>query len=405
MPRKELIPKPRVRDDFPLNWHKGACSFTKKFKGKAYYFGPDPDKALAAYLKQKDYLMAGVQPPSEDDQISVRDLVNYYLAHREHDRDSPKSAKGHISKRTFAEYHDTGQVMVDLWNHRLVATLGPSDFAQLLRKLDSGSPVRLRRRMTNVRSIFKWGLSFKKFANPVDYGDQFTLADKSELRKARANRQKPIFDAATINLALEAAWPAMKAFILLGINCGYYSKDINDLRNSYFDGEFIQFAREKTGVDRRCWLWPETRAAIEAAKAPENPENITFLSKRGKQLHVQHGLTRTDLIASNWTDLKKKIDLKRENAGFKCLRHTFRSVADGSRDPEAVRMIMGHADTTIGEVYRHWFDDDRLIAVGQHVRTWLFGSAPEPELELKPTTKKAAQKPAKKGTKKTQRKS
>lgn len=401
MPRKELIPKPKVHADFPLSWHKGACSFTKKFKGKAYYFGPDPQTALESYLKQKDYLIAGVDPPKENTDISVRDLVNHYLEHRERDSNSPETSTSHISKGTFAEYKDTGSVMVALWDRRSVTMLRPLDFAELRHKLDSGSPDRLRRRMTNVRSIFKWGRSVDLLSSDAKYGDEFNLADKSQLRKARANTKEPIFDAATINAALEVSWPAMKAFILLGVNCGYYAKDISDLRNSYVDGEFIQFAREKTGIDRRCWLWPETREAIAAARAPENPEDRMFLSKRGKPLNVVHGRNRTDLIANSWQDIKELIGLKRENCGFKCFRHTFRTEADGAKDPEAVRMVMGHTDGSVGEFYRHRFDDERLIAVAQHVRHWLFGTdvdekKPAAKTKKKPAKKAAKRMPAKK---------
>lgn len=392
MPKKTAFPKPRVHDDFPLSWHKGVGQWMKKFKGKQYYFGADPNEAIKLYLKQKDHRIAGVEPPTENADISVRDLVNHYLVHREQDRESKKTSTNHISDRTFAEYKDTGRVMVELWDRRSVTMLRPLDFAELRHKLDSGSPDRLRRRMTNVRSIFKWGRSVDLMTSDAKYGNEFDLADKSQLRKAKANRREPIFDAGTINTALEAAWPAMRAFILLGINCGFYSKDINDLKNSYVDGEFLQFAREKTGIDRRCWLWPETREAIAAAKAPENAEDRMFLSKRGQPLHVPHGLNRTDLIASNWTDLKKQIGLKRENAGFKCFRHTFRTEADGAKDPEAVRMVMGHTDGSVGEFYRHRFDDERLIAVAQHVRHWLFGTTDE----KKPAKKTAKRTPAKK---------
>ena len=256
MPRKELIPKPRVHADFPLSWHKGACSFTKKFKGKAYYFGPDPQTALEAYLKQKDYLIAGVDPPTDNADISVRDLVNHYLIHREQDRDSKKTSTNYISDRTFAEYKDTGSVMVALWDRRSVAMLRPMDFATLRHKLDSGSPDRLRRRMTNVRSIFKWGRSVGLINSDAKYGNEFDLADKSQLRKAKANRKEPIFDAATINTALEAAWPAMKAFILLGINCGFYSKDINDWEQRVCDMRFpqVRCVRWRAFTSRDCFL-------------------------------------------------------------------------------------------------------------------------------------------------------
>lgn len=400
MPKKTEFQKPRVHDDFPLSWHKGVGQWMKKFKGKQYYFGADPNAAIKLYLSQKDHLIAGVDPPTENADISVRDLVNHYLVHREQDRDSKKTSTSYITDRTFSEYKDTGSVMVALWDRRSVAMLRPMDFATLRHKLDSGSPDRLRRRMTNVRSIFKWGRSVGLINADVKFGDEFDLADKSQLRKAKANRKEPILDAVTINTALAAAWPQMKAFILLGINCGFYSKDINDLKNSYVDREFIQFAREKTGIDRRCWLWPETREAIAAAKAPENAEDRMFLSKRGNPLHVPHGLNRTDLIACNWTELKKMIGLKRENSGFKCFRHTFRTEADGAKDPEAVRLVMGHTDGSVGEFYRHRFDDERLIAVAQHVRHWLLGTAAETKTSKKPTKKAAKRTPAKKSASK-----
>lgn len=387
MPVKTEFAKPKVHANFPLSWHKGVGQWMKKIRQKQHYFGADPESALLLFLKEKDYLIAGVDPPAENEHIGVRDLVNHYLDHRERDRDTAKTSTNHIAPRTFAEYKDTGAVMVALWNQRSVATLTPMDFANLRHRLDSGSPDRLRRRMTNVRSIFKWGRSAGLLAADVRYGNEFDLADKSQLRKAKANKREPIFDAATINRALDAAWPAMRAFILLGINCGFYSKDISDMRNSYIDGEFIHFAREKTGIDRRCWLWPETREAIAATKAPENPEDRVFLSKRGGLLYTDHGETRTDLIASNWAMLKKDLKLTRPNSGFKCFRHTFRTEAGGARDPEAIRMVMGHTDGTVGELYCHRFDNQRLIDVAMYVHAWLFP---------KPAKKKAAKSKASK---------
>jgi integrase len=393
MQSKKAFPKPRVHADFPLSWHKGVGQWMKKFTGKQHYFGADPNEALTRYLAEKDYLIAGVEVPVENEHISVRDLVNLYLENRERDRDSAKTSTSHITERTFAEYRDTGSVMVAMWNHRSVSMLTPMEFAKLRHKLDSGSPDRLRRRMTNVRSILKWGRMNGLLKADVNYGSEFNLADKSQMRKAKANREKPIFDAETIRKALDAAWPSVKAFILLGINCGFYAKDISDLNNSYIEGEFITFAREKTGIDRRCWLWPETRAAIAAAKAPENAEDRVFLSKRGKPLHVAHGLNRTDLVASNWHELKEKIGLTRSSSGFKNFRHTFRSEAGGAKDAEAVRLFMGHTDGTVGELYQHNFDEQRLIDVGNHVHAWLF---PKPK---KKPAKKAAKRAANKSSK------
>ena len=53
---------------------------------------------------------------------------------------------------------------------------------------------------------------------------------------------------------------------------------------------------------------------------------------------------------------------------------------------------MGHTDGSVGEFYRHRFDDERLIAVAQHVRHWLFGTAKEAKKPAKRAAKKAASK-------------
>ena len=55
------------------------------------------------------------------------------------------------------------------------------------------------------------------------------------------------------------------------------------------------------------------------------------------------------------------------------LRHTFRTVADATKDFPAIRLIMGHADSSIDDAYREGIDDARLLAVVEHVHKWLFG--------------------------------
>ena len=61
---------------------------------------------------------------------------------------------------------------------------------------------------------------------------------------------------------------------------------------------------------------------------------------------------------------------------FYSLRHTFRTVADATRDFPAVRLVMGNADETIDGVYRERIDDTRLAAIAEYVRAWLFGKNP-----------------------------
>lgn len=66
---KETPQSAKPRDDYPLFPH-ATKRWAKKIKGKMHYFGPwrDPDGALAKYLREKDYLQAGQEPPREGSQ-------------------------------------------------------------------------------------------------------------------------------------------------------------------------------------------------------------------------------------------------------------------------------------------------------------------------------------------------
>ena len=65
----------------------------------------------------------------------------------------------------------------------------------------------------------------------------------------------------------------------------------------------------------------------------------------------------------------------RRRLGFYTLRHTFRTVADATKDFPAIRLVMGHSsDGQIDGTYVERIDDARLRAVTDHVRVWLFGS-------------------------------
>ncbi len=54
------------------------------------------------------------------------------------------------------------------------------------------------------------------------------------------------------------------------------------------------------------------------------------------------------------------------------LRHTFQTIADGAKDPIAVKHVMGHLDASMSGVYREETGKERLIEVVNHVRRWLF---------------------------------
>jgi integrase len=69
---------------------------------------------------------------------------------------------------------------------------------------------------------------------------------------------------------------------------------------------------------------------------------------------------------------------------FYMLRHTFRTMADESKDQLAVDFIMGHEVPHMSAVYRETISDERLRAVTEHIRKWLFAPAPVEKPSMDP---------------------
>jgi hypothetical protein len=79
-PAKPSKPDP----EHPLTAHP-AGSWCKKIRGKLHYFGPwaDPDGALKKYLDRKDALHAGRKPREATDAITVKELCDAFLNHKQ----------------------------------------------------------------------------------------------------------------------------------------------------------------------------------------------------------------------------------------------------------------------------------------------------------------------------------
>jgi integrase len=172
--------------------------------------------------------------------------------------------------------------------------------------------------------------------------------------------------------------------VLLGLNAGFGNHDVATLPISALDldSEWIDFPRPKTGIARRCPLWPETVAALRAVLAErpaakdEADADLVFIQKSGRRWLYFTPKSRTDMVSWAFFELLKACGCYRKLLGFYTLRHVFRTVADAARDPVAIDLIMGHTDATMGGQYRERIDDSRLRAVAEHVHSWLFGAEP-----------------------------
>ena len=391
--RKARPPK-LPRPDFPLSIHKGSGYWCKKVRGRVHYFGRVADDprgvaALEEWNRVKDDLYAGREPHAQAGELTVADLCNHYLRHKEEQRD-----RGEITPRTFYGLYATCAGIVEAFGrNRAVANLGPDDFGKLRAKLaERRAAVALRNEMQRVRSVFRHGLVNGLMEAPVRYGSKFGKPELKQVRRERREKRdahgKQMLDAHEIRAVLAEAKQPLRTMILLGINCGLGQTDLARLPTAYVDLDtaMLDYPRPKTEADRVCPLWGETVEAIREwlplrpkAKQPGDA-GLLFLTCRGAPwVKVSERGAPKDAIGQEFGRLLCKLGIKRRGLSFYGLRHSFRTVADEVRDPVATNLIMGHVDTTMAGHYREDVSGDRLVRIVEHVRAWVFGPAPDAE--------------------------
>jgi integrase len=277
---------------------------------------------------------------------------------------------------------------------RRVDGLQPADFAALRETMvKQWGPHRVLNGVTRVKTVFKFGYETGKLDRLPRYGQEFKPPSRSVLRRHKAKAGPKMFEAAELRAMIdgkviegeggsETVKPdtMLRAMILLGVNCGFGNDDVAGLSFTGLDleGGWLDYPRARTGIQRRCPLWPETVEAIRAAQAvrpkPAGVEDcgLVFLTYRGTRWVRMGDNSRSDYVSHAFNKFLKRLTLLRPGCGFYTLRHVFRTIADGARDIPAVRTIMGHVDSGIDATYRERMDDSRLRAVADHVRAWLW---------------------------------
>lgn len=413
---------PKPYPDFPLTPHP-AGYWCKSIRGKLHYFGRWGRKvggkmeriesdgwqeALAEFERTRDALYQGKMPRPNAEGLTVADLCNRYLTAKHRLREA-----GELSPRTFADYKRITDRLVSFFGKdRRVLDLAADDFEELRAEIaKTNGPVRLGGEIQQTRMVFKYGYDAGLIDRPVRFGPTFKRPGKRVLRLHRNGSGPKMFEADEIRALLDAAPVQLRAMILLGVNCGFGNADCGTLPTSAVDlkNGWIDYPRPKTGIPRRCHLWPETVEALKAALAErpkpksEDDADLVFVTKYGerwtkdtsaspisaefRKLLQRPRCPKCGKIEAadaekcggcKWKPKGKDKDkwgsLYRKGVGFYALRHTFETIGGDSRDQVAVNYIMGHVDESMAATYREKIDDSRLVAVSDHVRAWLFGT-------------------------------
>ena len=351
---------------------------------------PRARAALDLWLEQKDDLLAGRTPRVSREGLTLRELLDRYVVSKRHLLDTRE-----ISSKHFSELYACCKRIGDAFGlTRLVVDLAADDFDKLRRAIaKKWGPIRLGNEVQRVRSVFKFGYDSGLIAQPVRFGPGFKKPSRRVVRVNRAKNGARMFDAADVRTIIDKAAQPMKAMVLLGINCGFGNSDVANLPAKAIDlkAGWVDYPRPKTGIPRRCPLWPETLAAVKEAMQqrprPRSPADagLLFLTVQGNPWE-KTGVSKPDPetgkitvtdnnpVTQQFGKLLQALKLHRRGLGFYALRHSFETIAGGSKDQVAVDALMGHVDDSMAATYRERIDDARLLAVTEHVRKWLFGT-------------------------------
>lgn len=381
MPRNRDAKPPKPYPEFPLTAHPNG-QWCKKVRGTLRYFGAwdDWEAALALYRAQRDDLHAGREPgpAARPGGATVDDVCEAFLAAK-----SAAVGTGELSRATFRDYERACDLIdAHFGAARAAASIGPADWAKFRARLAQGRGlVRLNNLVNHVRIVFKFAHDARLVPNPPDYGKAFSRPDRRALRRSRAASGPKTISADEFLAVVAVARVPVRAMAWLGLNCGFGNTDCATLARGSLDLDrgWVDHARPKTGVARRCPLWPETVAALRAALAarprPTDPADadLAFVTKYGgRWVRVSETGSWNDRVGQEWAKACATAGVG--GRGFYSLRHTFRTVADGAGDQQAASAIMGHAPDPddMRAVYVDSVSDDRLRAVADRVRASLF---------------------------------
>jgi integrase len=362
----------------------------------------NPDEAIQAALDEyrdvADDLHAGREPRERSTGPSVADLCNHFLATKE---DLLNTSE--ITRKTFQDYLKCCQRLVKVFGrHRLVADLTVDDFAGLRKVLSKNrGPVTVSNDIGRIRVVFNHGYDAGLLDQPMRYGPGFKKPSRKTLRKARQNKGERMFEAHELRQILdvldgkpvtvdgpdgEAVEVTMKrdtilrAMVLLAANSAFGQTAVASLPQSAvdLDSGWIDYPRPKTGVPRRCPMWPETiealRTALAARPTPkgEADADLCFLTKYGNRwVRTSDNGASLDAVAQAFRKVLDKLNINGSRA-FYALRHGFRTIADEAKDLPAIDHIMGHVREDMASVYRERISDERLQSVTDLVRRWLW---------------------------------
>jgi hypothetical protein len=423
--------KPTKHDLTPTYRHGTLAGWVKRINGKPKWLcsakiAPTPEAADAHYERHFSELWVESErepapPPESVEAMVITDLANVFLSRKR--ARVGQSVRG-IEQGTYDEYEEALAAFCEHCpdpKHEPHRTIGetayrdltPGDFGSFHSWVSGRYGIdRAKKYIIAVRSLFKLLAQPPMRLQLIDYGDQFPLPSRKDVRVARKRHREKhgvkAFEFAEIRAQLHGrpmtadelkietarrrekrrglkkkfeprivgASASTKAMVLLALNAGFGNTDLGELPlsvvNEALKTGWVSYTRGKTGTDRLALLWPETREAIRkyltVRPAPARPcfADLLFLTPRGLPY-----LTETkDQISFGYARLLERLGQLQRGRNFYSIRRTYRSVAAEVGKELAIDLSMGHAEEAddMSKVYTVRELRAELKKISDHVR-------------------------------------
>jgi integrase len=317
------------------------------------YLGADEDAALKKYHRLAlGQPMVPVTKSSDSPSITVKELANRFLDAQQANWRNPQATLRSYTSWLRRFLLDHPRLRAEAFTVEMFASW------KLSLRTRGYSQESINHYLSAVRALYR-------FAEDTDI-----LVKVPRLRRIRnetsagqASNGKTVYTADQIAKLLKHADYQLRVMILLGLNCGFGPKDLEDLTWENIDENRITLPRNKTGVSQTFLLWPETKNALgnlreHRARLKER------LAKRGPKRSDGGKVFVTrfwrpwnkDAVAEQFRKLCKKANIPCH--GFYRLRHSASTAMSLVANPHVQRKFMRHSQLQQQVTYTHTPDSE-----------------------------------------------
>ena len=353
----------------PISFHKPTGQFYVTRGGSRVYLGADRDAAIERYHRMALGL-AEVPKPVSAGPLSAKELANRFIATQQANWRNPETTlKGYSDwLKRFLEDHP--RLQAEEFTVEMFAAW------KLSLRQRGYAPVSINHFLKAVRAIF----NFAEVTDLLARAPRLSRVKNESLPRPE-EAERSIYTTPQIQQLVQTAKLQMRMMILLGLNCGFGQKDLQDLTWEHFQGDRVTLSRSKTGVRQTFLLWPQTIQALAELRTARI-KLISRLAKRGRPRSDDGHVFMTkywrpwckDAISLGFRQLCVKTGVP--CYGFYRLRHCASTAMASVAMPHVQRKFMRHTQVQQQVTYTHLADAEVDEAI-QKARVKLLGDATE----------------------------